>query len=418
MEHIPLNRAERRRQKKFARRAGSASLRQAVDNLQKGQLNRAEKQFGRLLKSQPENPDALHYLGVTQYQQGRYDDSLASLSAAIAAAPDYAEAHNSLGIVLLEKRCLEEAEACFTRALKFRPDFAGAHANLGNAHQENGALDAAIDAYRMALSIDQQHREAAYRLASAYLAQGEPMLALRASTACLLIDQGCQHALAYLGLALQELGDEDEARILYGYDQRIHCADIAPPPQYERAGQFNEALATAVRDHPSLVWEPFNRVTRGGAVTGDLLLQPTGTITLFESVLRRALDAYRDSLVADPDHPFLCRIPKAYRLTLIASILKAGGRHPAHIHESAWLSGVYYVRVPKIVKGADSAHAGWLEFGRPDYPLAADSKVAMTARQPKAGMALFFPSYFFHGTIPFEGDEQRIGIAFDAYPEG
>jgi hypothetical protein len=29
---------------------------------------------------------------------------------------------------------------------------------------------------------------------------------------------------------------------------------------------------------------------------------------------------------------------------------------------------------------------------------------------------VFFPSYLFHGTNPFAGDEERIGIAFDAYP--
>ncbi len=78
---------------------------------------------------------------------------------------------------------------------------------------------------------------------------------------------------------------------------------------------------------------------------------------------------------------------------------------------------MYYVTVPKVVKGNDSARAGWLEFGRPDYPLPPDFEPALTVRQPRPGLALFFPSYFFHGTIPFEGNEERVGIAFDAYPE-
>jgi hypothetical protein len=70
------------------------------------------------------------------------------------------------------------------------------------------------------------------------------------------------------------------------------------------------------------------------------------------------------------------------------------------------------------VKSEDRAHAGWLEFGRPDCALADDAKLELTAQQPHAGLALLFPSYFFHGTIPFEGSEERIGIAFDVYPEG
>ncbi len=416
-----MNRAERRRQKKLTRSGGGArpdaSMGQALAHLQAGRLERAERLLGTVLKAHPEHPDALHFQGVVMYQQGRYDDSVALLSAATTAAPGYAEAHNSLGIVFLEQRDLGAAVKRFARALEIRPDFAGAHANLGNAHQENGALDTAVAAYRQALSLDPGHREAAYRMASAHLAGHDPEQALEACAVCLDIDPHCQHALAYSAMALQALDRHDEARDLYDYDRLINRAEIEAPPRYGGLDQFNDGLGEAVRDHPSLVWEPYNRVTRGGAVTGDLLLRPTPVIKAFERALRRAIDAYRESLVEERGHPFFGRVPTKYRLTLIASILRAGGHHPPHLHESAWLSGVYYVSVPKVVDSDDSARAGWLEFGRPDYPLAADFEPALTARQPRAGLALFFPSYFFHGTIPFEGNEERIGIAFDAYPE-
>lgn len=392
-------------------------MRQALAHLQAGRLKRAENVLGTVLKAHPELPDALHYQGVVMYQQGRYDESIALLSAATATAPAYAEAHNSLGIVLLEQRNLEAAMESFARALEIRPNFSGAHANLGNAHQQGGELSEAVASYRMALSFDPRHREAAYRMASAHLARHDPEQALKACAVCLDIDPHCQHALAYSAMALQALDRHDEARDLYDYDRLIYSADIEPPPRYDGLSRFNDALGEAVRGHPSLVWEPFNRVTTGGAVTGDLLLQPTPTIKIFERALRRAIDAYRESLFEQSGHPHFGRIPTKYRLTLIASILRAGGRHPSHIHESAWLSGVYYVSVPKVVNSDDSARAGWLEFGRPDYPLAPDFEPDLTARQPRAGMALFFPSYFFHGTIPFAGDEERIGIAFDAYPE-
>ena len=415
-----MNRAERRRQEKLARSGDGghpeAALHQAMEHLQAGQLKRAEKSLGRVLKTSPDHPDALHFQGVVMYQQGRFDESLALLSAAVAAAPDYAEAHNSMGIVLLEKREFIDAENHFVLALNIRPNYAGAHTNLGNARQESGALDGAIESYRKALSLDPRQREAAYRLASACLAQGDSEQALQACELCLEIDPHCQHALAYKALALQALDRRDEARVLYEYDRLINRADIAVPDRYDNLGQFNDALAEAVRNHPSMVWEPFNRVTRGGAVSGDLLLQPTPTIRAFERALRAAIDNYRDSLVEEPGHPLLGRIPKSYHLTLIASILKAGGHHPAHIHESAWLSGCYYVRVPKVVNSTGSEHAGWLEFGRPDYPVTDDSPFELTAHQPKDGFALFFPSYFFHGTIPFDGSEERIGIAFDAFP--
>ncbi len=417
-----MNRAQRRQQEKAARSARNSpsaeTLGQAVEHLQCGKLKRAEGLLARVLKVHPTHPDALHYQGVVMYQQGRYQESIGHLTAAISAAPDYAEAHNSLCIVLLEQRNYVEAISHATQALTIRPEFAGAQANLGNAYQEQGKLDRAVTSYRAALALDPMHREAAYRMASAYLALNDPERALEACVTCLDIDPHCQHALAYKAIALQLSGRRDEARVLYEYDRMIHRANIETPPRYDDLNQYNQALGKTVREHPSLVWEPFNRVTRGGAVTGDLLLQPTQIIKSFEHALRGAIDTYRDSLAEEPGHPLLGSIPGKYRLTLIASILTAGGRHPPHIHESAWLSGVYYVSVPDVVKSEDKAHAGWLEFGRPDCPLADDFKLELTAQQPHAGLALFFPSYYFHSTIPFEGSEERIGIAFDAYPEG
>ena len=422
MANIPtMNRAERRRQEKAARSGRGASpdaaLQQAVGNIQAGKLKRAESLLVRVVKAHPDHPDALHYLGVALYQQSRFEESHARLAEAVAAAPDYAEARNSLGIVLLEKRCLDDAISQISRALEIRPNFAGAHANLGNAYQEQGALDRAVDSYRTALSFDPGHREAAFRLASAHLTRDEPEEALAACESCLAIDPHCQHGLAYKAMALQALGRAEEARELYDYEQMIRPAHLKPPARFADLEQFNDALTDAVRKHPTLVWEPFNRVTRGGAVSGDMLLNPTPTIKLFERALRGAIDEYRESLKEIPGHPLLGRIPRKYRLTLIASILKGGGRHPAHIHESAWLSGVYYVKVPDVVREEDSERAGWLEFGRPDYPPPAGFDPVTTAKPARAGLARFFPSYFFHGTIPFEGAEERIGIAFDAYPD-
>jgi len=417
-----VNRAQRRQQEKAARSrrnsSSAATLSQAAEHLQRGRLKRAEGLIARILKVHPTHPDALHYQGVVMYQQGRYQEAIKHLADAISAAPDYAEAHNSLCIVLLEQRNYVEAISHAEQALKIRPNFAGAHANLGNAYQEQGELGRAVDSYRAALALNSMHREAAYRMASAYLALNDSEQALAACATCLDIDPHCQHGLAYTAISLQLSGRRDEARGLYEYDRMIHRAGIETPQRYEDLQDYNEALGKAVREHPSLVWEPFNRVTRGGAVTGDLLLQPTQTIKSFEHALRGAIDSYRDSLTSEPGHPLLGRIPDKYRLTLIASILRAGGHHPPHIHESAWLSGVYYVCVPGAVKSEDRAHAGWLEFGRPDCALADDAKLELTAQQPHAGLALLFPSYFFHGTIPFEGSEERIGIAFDVYPEG
>jgi hypothetical protein len=36
--------------------------------------------------------------------------------------------------------------------------------------------------------------------------------------------------------------------------------------------------------------------------------------------------------------------------------------------------------------------------------------------RPGVGMLVLFPSYFWHGTVPFSGERTRLTVAFDAVP--
>lgn len=417
-----MNRAERRRKEKIQRQQPNAILQikiqEAVSLLQNGQFKQAERKFARILKTHPQHPDALHFQGVVMYKQGRFKESMNFLEASVSVANDYAEAHNSLGIVLLEGRKFEEAIKHFSRALEIRPEFVGATVNLGTSHQSKGEFILAEEAYLLAIELDPSNVEAYYRLASICLTLKKNEQALEASDTALNLSPLCQHALAYKALSLQLLNRKNEALLIYNHDDLVCRESIVIPSNYRNLNMFNRALSEVVREHPSLIWEPYNRVTRGGAVTGDLLTQPNRVVTAFERSLRNLIDKYIDSLEKKEGHPFFGNIPSDYNLTLIASILKSGGTHPSHLHESAWLSGVYYVSVPDSVECGDKAHAGWLEFGRPDVTVDSDKMLNLSVQCPEPGVVLLFPSYFFHGTIPFLARQERIGIAFDVYPRG
>ena len=418
-----MNRAERRRLTKEYRKKKilppfmrEEFLANAIQELQNGNLEQADQSFKLLITSTPDDPNALHFGGITKYQLGSYKKALELLTRAIEVAPNYAEVYNSLGIVLLEQREYKKARETFETAINLKDDYSNAYANLGSSLKGLGNLSEACTAYNTSLQLDPNNREAAYNLAAALLAKNDPVAALKAADNCLAIDPYCQNANAYKAIALSQLQRHSEWNALYNFDEMIHKTHIKVPKGYESLEHFNAKLEQDVRNHPTLTWEPLERVTRGGAVTKDILLKPSKTITEFKQVLHSAIDDYRDSLTHNPNHPFYARLPKKYRLTLIASILKAKGRHPSHIHESSWLSGVYYVSIPSVVNGTSDDQAGWLEFGKPDYDLPDGFIPEVTAVKPKEGTALFFPSYFFHGTIPFTGLEERIGIAFDVYP--
>ena len=95
--------------------------------------------------------------------------------------------------------------------------------------------------------------------------------------------------------------------------------------------------------------------------------------------------------------------------------LQPHGFHVDHIHPQGWISAVCYIEVPAAVSEGED-HAGWLRFGAPPSPtrpsLAAEHYV-----RPEPGRLAFFPSYMWHGTVPFGGDQPRMTIAFDIAPD-
>ena len=64
--------------------------------------------------------------------------------------------------------------------------------------------------------------------------------------------------------------------------------------------------------------------------------------------------------------------------------------------------------------GTGGSRAGWLKFGEPGMPV--EDCLPEHFVEPKPGMLVLFPSYFWHGTVPFEDGGRRLTAAFDAVP--
>jgi hypothetical protein len=58
---------------------------------------------------------------------------------------------------------------------------------------------------------------------------------------------------------------------------------------------------------------------------------------------------------------------------------------------------------------------GWIKFGQPavDAPLEQPIRRSI---QPVQGRLVLFPSYTWHGTVPFKDKAARTTIAFDVVP--
>jgi predicted TPR repeat methyltransferase len=136
----------------------------AVGFHRQGWLAPAEEIYREVLRLVPNEPNALHYLGVLRHQAGESDASVELIRAAIAARPDWFDAYNNLGNVLKETGRLEEAAEAYRRASDLSPGDAGVRNNLGVVLKVAGRLDEAESTLRGALDADPGSAEAWHNL--------------------------------------------------------------------------------------------------------------------------------------------------------------------------------------------------------------------------------------------------------------
>ena len=86
----------------------------AVQHHSNGNLPEANRIYQQILQTHPNQPMALHLLGLISHQVGKNDRAIDLITKALAIKPDYRDAHMNLGYILLalgrEKEGLDELE--------------------------------------------------------------------------------------------------------------------------------------------------------------------------------------------------------------------------------------------------------------------------------------------------------------------
>src|SRR5436190_666546 len=116
------------------------SVANALQHLRAGNLSAAETICRQVLAHDPEQIDALHFLGIVMHQTGRNDLAVHYFSRAIDLNEKEPAFHSNLGTVYRALGQLENAMICFKRAVELNPDFAEAYCSLGTLHQVQGKL--------------------------------------------------------------------------------------------------------------------------------------------------------------------------------------------------------------------------------------------------------------------------------------
>jgi hypothetical protein len=160
--------------------------------------------------------------------------------------------------------------------------------------------------------------------------------------------------------------------------------------------------------------EYLDQSVRGGTQTdGPLLSRIDPVIRRLRQAIVAAVEGYVAQLPdTDPRHPLLApRRDRRIRFSGSWSVrLRAGGRHANHVHPQGWISSALYISLPDRQPG-EAEDAGWFTLGEPQDALGVDLQ-PWRKIEPRHAQLVLFPSWMWHGTVPFAQGE-RLTVAFD-----
>jgi tetratricopeptide (TPR) repeat protein len=386
-----------------------------------GEVAEAAAHFAAAVARKPDFAEAQYNLGNALMKLGRGEEAVAAYRHAAQLRPDLVPIRVNLGNALYALGRYEAAAASYREALTLAPNAADAHRNLGIALHEGGDLDGSIASFRRAVALKPDWTQARQSLANSLMERGEWQAAVDTCDAWLRLSPANIEALGLKAVALEELGDRAGARHLVDFERFVQVLEFAVPPEgYDDMSAFNAALARHALEHPTLRVPPEADPRYHCAslrITEEFLAEPKGPAAAFERMIEAAADGYiRGFARRDPTHPFLVDPPRRWRLTSWAAVLDGAGNLNPHVHYAGYISGVYYPKIPQPIGAPGEGRAGWFEFGGGPERFPCKSAPQTRSIQPREGMMLLFPSYFYHRTVPFSSAEPRVSIAFDAIP--
>jgi len=350
-------------------------------------------------------------LAELRWQLGAGEDATATLEAAIDEHPREMHLRLVAAELLRNMGRSERALALLEAGLERAPDSAAFLTSIGVVLDDLDRTQEALGYLRAAIPRARQPATAQRNLVPALLRSGAAAEALRLVDALLVETPDDQKTLAYRSTALRMLGDA-RYPTLCDYGRLVRVYRLQPPARHADIASFNEAFARELAALHHTSRRPIAQSLRGGTQTEKHLPADNPVIADFFAMLDAPIRDYVSRLDAGSSHPADRRRRASYRIAGSWSVrLEPGGFHTDHVHPQGWLSSAYYVGLPTPPRSG--SRAGWLKFGEPGVRvgLAPDHFV-----EPEAGLLALFPSFFWHGTVPFNEGGVRLTAVFDVLP--
>lgn len=251
--------------------------------------------------------------------------------------------------------------------------------------------------------------------AAAQLGIGDARPALEQCEALLTQAPDDQYLIALQTTALRLLGDERYAQ-LCDYRGLVLPLPIEPPPPWtDLPGFLTDLTASLNRLHdPNGHALLFQSLRHGTETTQELTRSSDPAIRGLFHAFAAPIERYLEHIGHGAD-ALRRRNGGAWRFNGSWSVrLRDRGFHTSHVHPRGWISSAFYVELPDVMT-AGGTDEGVLSFGKPGVLTTPPLEPEYSVR-PAPGMLVLFPSYFWHGTVPFRSPQPRLTVAFDAVP--
>lgn len=379
-----------------------------------GRFTDAEAAYREALARDPADLKAHTSLTQLLYRQGR-EDFLTSYDEAMGMRPDNPQLPAEKARFLFLADRYEEAREAFERSLVLAPDYANARDGLGSTLSRLGRHDDAAREFERVLKAHPDFVDARCDFAECLSRSGDPERALVMAQEALQRQPHNQLALALWGTALRQTGDERE-HVLNDYEKLVCVFDLEPPRGFSDMASFNRELSAELALLHLDAREHINQTSRLGTKTsGTLFGAGHDLVERLRERIDAAVAAYIGEMKPDTDHPLFSRRGDGFRYWGSWSTrLGDCGFHTNHVHPRGWISSAYYVALPDVV-GDERETQGWIKFGEPSFDAGFKNPI-QRAVQPVPGRLVLFPSYMWHGTVPFRSSQPRVTLAFDAVP--
>ena len=272
------------------------TIEQARQYAEAGDLERAATLCTDRLAARPDDPDALHLLGVLRCAGGDADAAVSLIQRAIAIDGGSAKHFSNLGNAFKAQGNPTEAATALQRATALDPGFEDAHFNLGVLLEEQGRLAEAASEYQQTIDINPAHADACHNLGVVLRREGRIEAALAACQRAVSLNPASAGSRFNLGLCQQATGRLDEAAASFAHSIRLggRFAPVYLALGDARAslGQYAQAL------------EAFEEAARLEPARLESIADLAFRLES-ENRLEDAQAAVQSGLVFDPAHPLL-----------------------------------------------------------------------------------------------------------------